>query len=210
MVDAAGRPKKTEDQEDSAGQSHKALVACAAQIVAEGAAKKGKSMEEWDRAQALTETTELRKDYVDLKNMLTQLQKRADEHQKGKGQPCRAQYNQGQRQAARGRGAPRRGGRGGRSNLKDTRKTNYSGGRDEDEPQENDGRRRTTVSSCTVNIGKREFAGRARVLMLGEVQEKEPRDQNGSEEDKPTKTIEPEAPKVMTRSMTKAKEVART
>ena len=95
MVDAAGRPKKTEDQEDSAGQSHKALVACAAQIVAEGATKKGKSVEEWDRAQALAETTQLRKDYADLKNILTQLQKRAEEHQKGKGEPYRAQYNQG-------------------------------------------------------------------------------------------------------------------
>ena len=61
MVDAAGRSKKVEDQGDGAGQHHKALVACAAQVVAEGAAKKGKAEEKWDRSQALAEKIRFQK-----------------------------------------------------------------------------------------------------------------------------------------------------
>lgn len=81
MMDAAGRTRKGEDQEDGAAHIHKALVACAAQIVAESAAKKAEPAEERDLTKALADAAQLRKDYADLKNMFkfNQLQKRSEE-----------------------------------------------------------------------------------------------------------------------------------
>ena len=84
--------RKAEEREDTTSHNQKVLVACAAQIVAESAAKKGKTKEEMDRAQALAETAQLRKDYADLKNMFDQLKKRADELQKGEEQHNRGSY----------------------------------------------------------------------------------------------------------------------
>ena len=45
-----------------------------------------------DRAQALAETAQIRKDYADLKNMFDQLKKRAEELQKGEEQQSRGSY----------------------------------------------------------------------------------------------------------------------
>ena len=199
MVDSVGRSKKSEDREDGGDRSHKALVACAAQIVAEGAAKKVKPVEELDRAQALAETAQLRKDYADLKNMLVQLQKRAEEVQNEKNQPYRTPYNPGPRQTTRRRGAPRGAARGGWN--KDTRKINYRGGREGDNARENDG----DEKAFRVNVGKREFARQARVRVLGEIQMKEATPSEESREDKLAE--KPVESKVMTRSMAKGRDL---
>jgi hypothetical protein len=58
----SGRVKKAEEREDITSHNQKALVSCKAQIMAESAAKKGKTKEEMDRTQALAETAQLRKD----------------------------------------------------------------------------------------------------------------------------------------------------
>ena len=58
---------KAEEREDTASHNQKALVDCAAQIVAESAAKEGKTKEEMDRAQALAETAQLRKESEGLR-----------------------------------------------------------------------------------------------------------------------------------------------
>ena len=149
LMDAAGRTRKGEDQEDGSAHNHKALVACAAQIVAESAAKKAKPAEERDLKAALADAAQLRKEYADLKNMFNQLQKRSEELQKS--QPYRAPYKPGPGPAGRGRGAPRGGARGGRGGwAKDTRKSNYRGGREEDNPQEDE----LEEKAYRVNVGQ--------------------------------------------------------
>ena len=42
-TDSSGRVKKAEEREDTASHNQKALMTCAAQIVAESATKKGKT-----------------------------------------------------------------------------------------------------------------------------------------------------------------------
>ena len=194
--DSSGRVRKAEEREDTTSHNQKALVACAAQIVAESAAKKGKTKEEMDRAQALAETAQLRKDYADLKNMFDQLKKRADELQKGGEQQSRGSYSRGPKQAPRGRGAPRGTGRGGWS--RDTRKSNYRGAREEEDPQENNG----DEKAFRVDIGKRELAGRARVRVLGEIQTATAIQAEEPKDDERPKMLK--VSKVTTRSMAKA------
>ena len=193
--DSSGRVRKAEERETDTGRNQTALVACAAQIVAENAAKKGKTKDEMDRAQALAETAQLRKDYADLKNMFDQLKKRGEDLQKGEEQQSRGSYSRGGRQGPRGRGAPRGTGRGGWS--KDTRKSNYRGAREGEDSQENDGEEK----AFRVNIGKREFAGRARVRVLEEIQEATAMPTNDPKEEKRPKM--PRVSQVTTRSMAK-------
>ena len=193
--DSSGRVRKAEEWEPATGHNQKALVACAAQIVAESAAKKGKTKDEMDRAQALAETAQLRKDYADLKNMFDQLKKGAEELQKGEEQQGRGSYPRGARQGPRGLGAPRGTGRGGWS--RETRKSNYRGAREGEDSQENDG----DEEAFRVNIGKREFAGRARVRVLEEIQEATAMPTDEPKEEKRPKM--PKVSKVTTRSMAK-------
>ena len=76
---------------------------------------------------------------------------------------------------------------------------NYRGAREEEDPQENNG----DEKAFRVNIGKREFAGLAKVRVLGEIQPMTTMQAEEPEEDKPPKMLK--VSKVTTRSMAKAR-----